>query len=203
MKTKSRILSTTGLSLAFAILALPAVATAKPDKTGKPEKPGKVKKHHLSFEKADADASGDLGIFEYASTLGPGVPLVEVRNRFLVIDTSGAFEPVLDPETGEPVLDPGTGEPLLGDPIPDGFVTREEIAAYRALENKPKSGLSRFELADFDNDSVLSPIEFSYLFSHKTPAKNTNRQFNRRDTNDDGELTPKEYKKKSDKGSVA
>lgn len=203
MKTKSRILSTSGLSLAFAILALPAVVNAKPDKPDKPDKPGKVKKHHLSFDKADADASGDLGIFEYATTLGPGVPLVEVRNRFLVIDTSGAFEPVLDPVTGEPVLDPVTGEPLQGDPIPDGFVTKEEIAAYRALEEKPKSGLSRFELADFDGDGVLTPIEFSYLFSQKTPAKNTNRQFNRRDADDDGVLTLKEYKKKSEKGSAA
>lgn len=192
MKAKSRKLSTSCLSVALAVLALPAVAHAKP-KTDKPEK---VKKHHLSFDKADADASGDLGLFEFASTLGPGVPLVEVRNRFLVIDVSGDFEPVLDPVTGEPVLDPVSGEPLQGDPIPDGFVTKEEIAAYRALEEKPKSGLSRFELADFDGDGVLTPIEFGYLVSQKVPFKNVNRQFNRKDTNDDGELTLKEFRKK-------
>lgn len=190
MKTKSHKLSTSGLSLALAILAFPAVAQAKPDK------PDKIKKHHLSFEKADADASGDLGIFEFATTLGPGVPLVQVRDRFLVIDVSGAFEPVLDPVTGEPVLDPVTGEPLQGDPIPDGFVTMDELAAYRALEEKPKSGLSRFELADFDGDGVLTPVEFGYLFSQKVPFKNVSRQFNRKDANDDGELTLKEYKKK-------
>jgi hypothetical protein len=48
-------------------------------------------------------------------------------------------------------------------------VSREEIAAYRALETKPVSTLTQFELADFDGDGMLSLTEFRYLVSPKVP----------------------------------
>ncbi|MEO5912861.1 MAG: hypothetical protein ABIS50_01420 [Luteolibacter sp.] len=183
MNIKSLTLSISGASLALVSFA--TTAQAKPDKP---------KKHHLSFEQADADKSGSLDVFEFASTQGPGVPMVEDRRRFLPIDVSGAFEVVIDPLTGEPAVDPLTGDPVLGDPIPDGFVTLEELEAYRSGE-RTKSDLTRFELADFDGDGVLTPVEFGYLTSPKVPLKNVTRKFNRLDTDDDGFLTKDEFKK--------
>jgi hypothetical protein len=178
MKNKS-----SGFFTTVAILALGTfAATAKPDK---PKKPHKPKTHHLSFAQADVDESGSLDIFEFATTMGPGVPLVEVRRRFLPIDVSGAFEVVLDPITEEPIP---------GDPIPDGFITPEELAAYRAGE-RTKSDLPRFELADFDGDGVLTPVEFSYLTSPKVKFSNISRKFVKLDTDDDGFLTKEEFKK--------
>lgn len=183
MNTNTLALSIASVSLALASLATTAEA--------KPEKP---KKHNLSFAEADADASGGLDIFEFATTKGPGVPMVEVRRRFLAIDVSGGFEVVLDPITGEPAVDPITGEPVVGDPIPDGFVTLEEIAAYRDGD-KTKPELGRFELADFDGDGVLTLVEFGYLTSPKVPLKNVSRQFKRLDADESGLLTKDEFRK--------
>lgn len=180
--------NTLALSIASASLALVSFATTAE------AKPDKIKKHHLSFAEADVDASGGLDIFEFATTKGPGVPMVEVRRRFLAIDVSGAFEVVLDPITGEPAVDPITGEPLVGDPIPDGFVTVEELEAYREGD-KVLPELGRFELADFDGDGVLTSVEFGYLTSPKVPLKNVNRKFKRLDANEDKLLTRGEFKK--------
>jgi len=175
-----------GASLGVGSFASAAESAAKP-----PKKP----KYHLTFEQADVDHSGGLTIFEFATTQGPGTPMVEIRRRFLGIDVSGAFEIIIDPLTGEQALDPVTGEPLFGDPIPDGVVTQDELKAYRALEEKPKSDLSRFELADFDGDGQLSPVEFGYLVSQRVPVKNVLRKFDKLDTNDDGFLSKEEFKK--------
>lgn len=112
--------------------------------------------------------------------------MVEVRKRFLAIDVSGAFDVVIDPDSGLETQ---------GDPIPDGFVTGEEIKAYRALEMKPKATLTKFELADFDGDGVLDPIEFRYLVSPKVPIKNTDRQFKRLDLDKSLLLTKSEFRK--------
>jgi len=180
------------LLISAAVLALgTAAASAKPDK---PDKPKKNKSHHLSFAKADVNEDGALDIFEFSTTQGPGVPMVEIRRRFLPIDVSGDFEILTDPVTGEPLLDPVTGEPLLGDPIPDGLITPEEIADYLAGD-RGKSELPRFELADFDGDGVLSPVEFGYLKSQKVKLKNITRQFDKQDADGDGFLTKEEFKK--------
>ncbi|MEX1114418.1 MAG: hypothetical protein WEB53_04165 [Akkermansiaceae bacterium] len=112
--------------------------------------------------------------------------MVEVRKRFLAIDVSGDFDVVIDPETQIETQ---------GDPIPVGFVTQEEIKAYRALETKPKSTLTKFELADFDGDGVLDPIEFRHLVSPKVPIKNTDRQFKRLDLDKSLLLTKSEFRK--------
>ena len=153
--------------------------------TAAPKGP-KPPKYKRSFEQADMNLDGVLDVFEFARTQGPGTPMVEVRKRFLAIDVSGAFEVVIDPDTGLETQ---------GDPIPDGFVTKEEIQAYRALETKPKSTLTRFQLADFDGDDMLNPVEFGYLVSPKVPLKNTMRKFNRLDLDDDLLLTKSEFKK--------
>jgi hypothetical protein len=168
-------------------------ATAKTTKN-----PPKVKgsKTQLAFAKADADADGSLSVFEFAKTQGPGTPMVEVRSRFLAIDVSGAFEEVIDPATGLPAVDPVTGLPVVGAAIPDGWVTLAEWEAYLALEDKPKSTLSRFELADFDGDGQLTPIEFGYLVSPRVPWRNTIRLFDKLDTIiDDDMLSPEECTK--------
>ncbi len=112
--------------------------------------------------------------------------MVQVRKRFLAIDTSGAFEVIVDPDTLAETQ---------GGLIPDGLVTKEEIAAYPALETKPVSTLTKFELADFDGDGLLSLTEFRYLVSPKVPLKNTSRQFLKLDNSDDDILTQAEFKK--------
>ena len=189
MKNYTLTLLTIGASLGVS-----AIAFAD---SGKPPKPPKGPKHHLSFAQADADSSGNLTVFEFATTRGPGTPLVEIRRRFLPIDVSGAFEVVIDPVTGLPAVDPVTGEPLVGDPIADGLVSLDEWNAYRALEEKPKSDLGRFDLADFDGDGQLSPVEFGYLVSPKVKAGKMARKFNKLDDNDDGFLSRAEFKKPS------
>ncbi len=186
MKTYILNLLVVGASLGVASLASAADTAAKPPKTPK---------FHLSFENADVDKSGGLTIFEFATTQGPGTPLVEIRRRFLGIDVSGAFEVIIDPLTGEQALDPITSEPVFGDPIPDGLVTLEELKTWRALEVKPKSDLPRFELADFDGDGNLTPVEFGYLVSQRVPVKNVVRKFNKLDDDDDGLLSKGEFKK--------
>ncbi|MEO5715943.1 MAG: hypothetical protein ABIT37_20860 [Luteolibacter sp.] len=186
MKIYTLTLLIIGASLGAGSVASAAESASKPPKTPK---------FHLTFEQADVDHNGGLTVFEFATTQGPGTPLVEIRRRFLGIDVSGAFEVIIDPLTGEQALDPITGEPVFGDPIPDGLVTLEELKAYRALEEKPKSDLSRFELADFDGDGQLSPVEFGYLVSARVPVKNVLRKFDKLDTDDDGYLSKKEFKK--------
>lgn len=189
MKTYTLTLLSIGASLGASAFAGPDEAKPKP-----PKPP-----HRMSFEEADKDKNGGLDVFEFATTQGPGTPLVEIRKRFLPIDVSGDFEIIVDPVTGEPALDPITGEPLLGDPIPDGLISLDELKAYRALEEKPKSALNRFELADFDGDGQLSPVELGYLVSPKVPNGKTMRKFTKLDDNDDGYISPLEFKKsKSD-----
>ncbi len=168
-------------------IAFSGLVQAAPRSAGAP----KVPKHQLAFAKAD-DGDGFLTIFEFAKTQGRGTPLVEVRRRFLPIDTSGAFEVVVDPVTGEPAVDPVTGEPILGAPIPDGLISLAEWDAYIAGKKKLKSKLSRFELADFDGDGQLDPIEFGYLVSPMVKPSNIIRQFELFDTSDDGYLSEDE-----------
>lgn len=186
MKTKS--LMFTLLSIG-AFLGVSAVASAKSSRA--PKKP----KYHLTFEQADVDGNGGLSVFEFATTKGPGTPLVEIRRRFLPIDVSGAFAPVLDPVTGEPVIDPVTGLPVQGEPIPDGLVTQEELSAYYALAVRPKSTLGRFDLADFDGDGQLTAVELGYLVSPKVKASNIRRKFNKLDRNHDGFVSRTEFRK--------
>ena len=174
-----------------ASLGVTAFATAQD--ASKPPKPPKT--HQLTFDQADLDDNGGLTVFEFATTQGPGTPLVEIRRRFLPIDVAGAFTVVLDPVTKLPAVDPVTGLPVQGDPIPDGLVSLAELQAYQALAEKPKSELSRFDLADFDGDGVLDPVEFGYLVSQKVKVANTLRKFARLDLDDSGTLTPAEFKK--------
>ncbi len=174
MKTYTLALLTIATSL-----GVTALASAAP-------KGPKLPKYDRTFGQADADADGKLSVYEFARTQGPGTPMVQVRKRFLAIDTSGAFEVIIDPVT---LVE------TQGDPIPDGFVTKEEIAAYRALETKPTSTLTKFQLADFDGDGVLTLTEFGYLVSPKVPLKNISRQFLRLDKSDDGLLSNTEFKK--------
>jgi hypothetical protein len=176
-----------------ASLSVSAIASAQAG--SKPPKPPKPPKHHLTFAQADVDASGGLTVFEFATTQGSGTPLVEIRRRFLPIDVAGAFEEVIDPLTGLPAVDPITGDPVLGDPIPDGVVSLDEWNAWRALDEKPKSDLGRFDLADFDGDGLLSPDEFSYLVSPKVKFGKTQRKFDKLDDDDDGFISRLEFKK--------
>jgi hypothetical protein len=178
-----------------AFLGVSAFAAADIAPKLKEPKEPKKPKYHRTFAEADVDANGGLDVFEFATTKGPGTPLVQIRKQFLLIDVEGAFEEVLDPETGEPLLDSVTGEPVQGDPIPDGLVSLEELKAYRALEEKPVSTVSRFDLADFDGDGQLSAVELGYLVSPKVKARNTLRKFNRLDTNDDLFISREEFKK--------
>ncbi len=190
MKNSTLALIIIGASFGASAFAVAADAAPKPPKP--------PKQHHLTFAQADVDASGSLTIFEFATTQGPGTPLVEIRRRFLPIDVAGAFAEVIDPVTGLPAVDPVTGDPILGDPIPNGLVSADEWNAWKALEEKPKSDLSRFELADFDGDGMLSPVEFGYLVSPKAKSGKTMRKFDKLDEDDDGFISPLEFKKPVD-----
>lgn len=189
MKNYTLTLLSIGASLG--VTAFAAAADASP-------KPPKALKYHRTFAQADVDGNGGLTVFEFATTRGPGTPLVEIRRRFLPIDVAGAFEVVIDPVTGLPAVDPVTGDPVLGAAIPDGLVSLDEWNAYRALEEKPKSDLSRFDLADFDGDGKLSPAEFGYLVSPKVKFANVMRKFDKRDNDDNGFISPAEFKKPKD-----
>jgi len=186
MKNQVITLLTVGASLGVSVFTANAQAAPKPPKN---------KTHHLTFAQADVDASGGLTVLEFGTTQGKGTPLVEIRRRFLPADTSGAFEIVIDPDTGLQAVDPVTGELVFGDAIPDGLLSLEEFQAYKALEEKPKSELSRFALADFDGDGQLSPVEFGYLVSPSVPVKNVMRKFGKLDTSDDGFLSKEEFRK--------
>lgn len=167
MKNKIKILITVAASLGACASTYAAENAPKSPKTPK---------YHLTFEQADVDHNGGLTVFEFATTQGPGVPMVEIRRRFLGIDVSGALD-------------------TLGAPIPNGLITQGELITCEALEEKPKSDLTRFELADFDGDGLLSPVEFGYLVSQRVPVKNILRQFNRLDINDNGFLSKEEFQK--------
>lgn len=166
MKTYTLVLLSIGASLGASTFAVADEAAPKPPKP----------RHHLTFEQADVDGNGGLSVFEYASLLGPGTPLAQVRKRFLPIDVSGAFD-------------------IEENSIPDGLITKEELRAYRELEEKPKSDLKRFDLADFDGDGLLSPLEFGYLVSPKVKDGKTLRKFNKLDKDDDGFISRREFKK--------
>lgn len=187
------------LFIAFAGVVQAAPKEDKKVKAEKKEKKPKLPKHHLAFAQAD-NGDGFLTVFEFAKTQGRGTPLVEIRRRFLPIDTSGAFEVVIDPETGAPAVDPITGEPIVGASIPDGLVSLAEWDAYIAAKKNEKSDLSRFELADFDGDGQLDPIEFGYLVSPMVKMENIIRNFEESDTNDDGFITQDEFKDDDDSG---
>lgn len=184
MKSKTL---TTLLPGAVLLIAFAGTVQAAPKAAKNPKLP----KHQLAFAKAD-DGDGFLTIFEFAKTQGRGTPLVEIRRRFLPIDSSGAFEVVLDPVTGAPAVDAITGAPIVGAPIGDGLVSLVEWDAYQAAKKKEKSKLSRFELADFDGDGQLDPIEFGYLVSPMVKLANTMRKFEKLDTSDDGFLSEDE-----------
>ena len=186
MKNYTLALLSIGASLGASAFAVAADAAPKPPKPPK---------HHLTFAQADVDASGGLTVFEFATTQGSGTPLVEIRRRFLPIDVAGAFEVVIDPMTGLPAVDSITGDPIPGDPIPDGVVSLDEWNAWRALAEKPKSDLSRFDLADFDGDGQLSPEELSYLVSPKVKFGKTMRKFDKLDDDDNGFISRLEFKK--------
>lgn len=155
-------------------------------------KKSKQPKHQIAFSQAD-NGDGFLTVFEFAKTQGPGTPLVEVRSRFLPIDTSGSFEVVIDPTTGLPALDPVTGQPVLGNPLPDGLVSLAEWETYIAGKKKLKSKLSRFDLADFDGDGQLDPVEFGYLVSPMVKMENVITQFETADISDDGFISETEF----------
>ncbi len=192
LKTLTSLLPVFLIAFAGAVQAAPKVdKKEKVEKVKKDKKP-KPPKHQLAFAQAD-DGDGFLTIFEFAKTQGRGTPLVEIRRRFLPIDTSGAFEVVLDPETSEPAVDPTSGEPIVGASIPDGLVTLAEWDAYVVGKKKEKSKLSRFELADFDGDGKLDPIEFGYLVSPMVKMENTIRKFEETDTSDDGFISEDEF----------
>jgi hypothetical protein len=177
MTTYTLALLTLAVSLGTSVLV-----TAAPKGPKKPKLP----EYDRSFEQADVNLDNALDVFEYARTQGPGTPMVQVRKRFLAIDVSGAFVFTIDPDT------------LIqtqGDPIPDGLLTKEEIQAYHALETKPVSTLTQFELADFDGDGLLTLTEFRYLVSPQVPLKNISRQFLKLDKSDDDLLTQAEFKK--------
>ncbi len=170
----------------------PAGISPTPVQAAPKAKKIKQPKHQLAFAQAD-DGDGFLTVFEFAKTQGPGTPLVEIRRRFLPIDTSGAFEVVLDPVTGEPAVDPATGQPVLGNPVSDGLISLAEWEAYVAGKKKLKSTLSRFELADFNGDGQLEPVEFGYLFSPMVKAENTLIEFENIDIDDDGFISEEEF----------
>ncbi len=193
MKNYTLILLSIGASL-----GVTAIASAESNSKG----PKPPKRHRLSFAEADADTSGGLTVFEFATTQGRGTPLVEIRRRFLPIDVSGAFAVVIDHVTGLPAVDAVTGLPVVGAATPDGVVSLTEWNAWRALEEKPKSDLSRFDLADFDGDGQLSPVECGYLVSQKVKAGKTARKFNKLDTNDDGYISAAEFKKPADEEEI-
>jgi hypothetical protein len=133
----------------------------------------------LTFAQADADADSHLSIFEFAKTQGKGTPMVEIRRRFLAIDVEGL--PIVDsPEDTQ---------------APDNLISLDEWNAYRALDEKPKSDLPRFQLADFDNDGLLTPVEFGYLVSPSVKPAKILRKFNKADKDDDGFISPTEFKK--------
>jgi hypothetical protein len=194
MKLKTLISLLPVLLIAFTGVVQAAPKADKKEKVEKVEKDKKPKllKHQIAFAQAD-DGDGFLTIFEFAKTQGRGTPLVEIRSRFIPIDTSGAFEVVLDPVTGAPAVDLVTGVPIVGASIPDGLVSLAEWDAYVEGKKKEKSDLTRFELADFDGDGQLDPIEFGYLVSPMVKMDNTIRKFEETDISDDGFITEDEF----------
>jgi hypothetical protein len=62
-----------------------------------------------------------------------------------------------------------------------------------ATSREKKSKLSKFELADFDGDGFLDPIEFGYLVSPRVKFANVLRNFDNRDIDGNGFLSEEEF----------
>lgn len=81
----------------------------------------------------------------------------------------------------------------MGNPLPDGLVSLAEWEAYIAGKKKLKSKLCRFDLADFDGDGQLDPVEFGYLVSPKVKMENIITRFESVDISDDGFISETEF----------
>lgn len=138
-----------------------------------PKKQPRPPKFEVVFAKADADADGALTFAEFTSLQSRGMPLAEVRARFLAVDVSGA----------------GEGQ----EQTPDGLISSDEWTAFHTAKKKPlPPKLTKFQLADFDNDGELTVEEFGYLVSPKVPVEKVQRAFEQKDANDDDVLTADE-----------
>jgi Ca2+-binding EF-hand superfamily protein len=121
-------------------------------------------KYTARFNEADLDDDGFLSYDEFRSTVRGKKPLIEVRKRFLRVETSG-----------------------------DLLVSLDEWLAMSGDDLEKPFKHSKFDLADLNGDDQLTPEEFATTFPRKTPRKTVLKKFNNEDDNDDGYLTRDEW----------
>jgi len=125
----------------------------------------KASKLDKKFERADVDNDERLSTTEFLATQDRKISEVASRFRFNAADVND-----------------------------NGFVELVEFRASRAgVSGGKPSRAETFTLADLDDDGFLDPVEYSKTLSQLTPFPKALKAFDKRDKDDDGELSAREF----------
>ena len=125
----------------------------------------KASKLDKKFERADVDNDDRLSPTEFLATQVRKISEVGSRFRFNAADVND-----------------------------NGFVELVEFRASRAgVSGGKPSRAETFTLADLDDDGFLNPVEYSKTLSQLTPFPKALKAFDKRDKDEDGDLSAREF----------
>jgi Ca2+-binding EF-hand superfamily protein len=125
----------------------------------------KASKLDKRFERADVDNDERLSPTEFLATQDRKISEVAAQFRFNAADVND-----------------------------NGFIELVEFRASRAgVSGGKPSRAETFILADLDDDGFLDPVEYSRTLSQLTPFPKALNAFDKRDKDDDGELSAREF----------
>lgn len=126
---------------------------------------GLTSKVDKKFERADIDNDERLTPTEFLATQVRKISEVASRFRFNAADVNE-----------------------------NGFIELVEFRASRAgVSGGKPSRAETFTLADLDDDGFLDPVEYSKTLGQLTPFPKALKAFDKRDKDDDGELSAREF----------
>jgi Ca2+-binding EF-hand superfamily protein len=141
------------------------------------DKKDDLEKHTAQFEAADTDVDSFITYDEFIASTRGKKPLIQVRKKFLKIDSDD-----------------------------DSLISLDEWLAYKDddIDDADWKNPRKFDLADLDDDGELSIDEFATTFPRKTKLKPILKKFEKLDDDDNGSLSREEWNpgtgKKGDKG---